>query len=197
VPCGGGITKLTSTGTVDPTFVTGTGLDPHFNLNPSYMVRIGAETSFYVAGYFTEYNGITVNHIMKLDTLGIIDPSFNSGSGFNNVVYGFFGIWGNKLWVLGDFTSYNGLPAYYMAVLNADGSLLYGADADYYTPVVLGNNIVAKTVTGCLKTIFTNPNPVTTTTTTAAPTTSTTTSSTTAGPVTTTTTKSFVQCKYQ
>ncbi len=187
VACGNGITKLSNVGSVDPSFVVGSGFSPFSPNNANYLVRVPGDTSIYAAGYFTTYKGVPEGRIMKIDAFGAKDPSFNSGTGFNGPAYVLDVIWGNKLFLLGEFTNYNGILAEGLIVLNLDGSILYAAPTYYSTPFVLGDNIYGREGIECLKLLFTNPNATTTTTTTGVPVTSTTTSST-VGPSTTSTT---------
>lgn len=187
VACGGGITKLSSVGTVDPTFNVGTGINSHANNNPSYMTRIVGETSFYIAGYFTTYKGVSAPHIEKIDMLGNKDVSFSAGTGFNGNASQIYVVWEDKLFVKGSFTSYNGTTSPEFILLNSDGTVLFAPAVYYNTPIVIGNNVFGALPEGCLELLYTYiPDlPVTTTTTTTSGTTTTTT---TAVPVTTTTT---------
>jgi len=170
VACGNGITKLNSVGTVDPSFVVGTGFSPFAPNNANYLARTPGETSFYVSGYFTSYKGVPEPRIIKLDEFGSKDVSFNAGTGFNAEVYNIFPVWGDKLLIEGAFTSYNGTPAESFIVLNADGTIYYTPGAvSYFTPIIIGNNLFAKQSGSCLELLFTHAEVSTTTTTTTAP----------------------------
>jgi len=154
VSCPGGIVKLDQYGTKDTSFVSGSGFNPYY-LNPNYAVKIPGELSFYVAGYFTSYNGTPANRIIKIQQDGSPDTSFNSGGatgGFNGPLIHPQIIWENKLFIsYGDFTEYNGTPAAKMIILNADGSVLYAPTVLYNTPIVIGNTIFGQdTTTGHL-----------------------------------------------
>lgn len=156
VACGNGITKLNSVGTVDPSFVVGTGFNPYLPNNSRYLVRIAGETSFYAAGYFTSYKGTPTPRIVKIDSVGTIDPSFNPGTGFNNVVSVIEIVWNNKLFIIGDFTSYNGTAANNFIILNADGTIYYTPGAVYYNnPIVIGDNLFGQQNTLCYELLFT------------------------------------------
>lgn len=61
-----------------------------------------------LVGAFTSYNGSTANRIIRLLGTGEIDPTFNSGTGFNNTAYT-VALQGSKLIVGGAFDSYDGV----------------------------------------------------------------------------------------
>ena len=154
-----GITKLSSTGTIDPTFISGTGFDV-YNGEPNNFVRIGNESSFYIAGYFTAYNGTSANKIIKLNSDGSIDGSFSYGTGFNADVSTINVIWEDKLFLHGEFTSYNGTASFQNIILNADGTIFYifatPPNLDPYLnyfPLIIGNSIFSPT-DGCYKKIY-------------------------------------------
>lgn len=144
VSCPGGIVKLDQYGTKDTSFVSGTGFNPYY-INPNYAVKIPGESSFYVVGRFTSYNGTPANRIIKINQDGSPDTSFNSGGasgGFNAAALNAQIIWTNKLFLCnGSFTEYNGTPARGMIILNADGSILYANSIEYNNPIVIGNTL--------------------------------------------------------
>jgi len=156
VPCGNGITKLNSIGTIDTSFNVGSGFNPYVTNNPTYLTRIEGETSFYAVGYFTSYKGVSENRIIKIDRFGNKDVSFNSGSGFNESVSNIEVVWGDKLFITGSFSSYNGVTAYGVIVLNKDGSIYYTPGANYqHTPIIIGNNLFGRLDGGCFDLLFT------------------------------------------
>lgn len=139
VSCPGGIIKLDQYGNKDTSFVSGSGFNTYY-LEPNYATKIPGESSFYVTGRFTSYNGTAANRIIKIQQDGSVDPSFDYGDGFNASPYDIKIIWGNKLFLtLGDFTEYNGTPAMGTIILNADGSVLWSSSTYYDTPIVIGN----------------------------------------------------------
>ena len=151
-----GITKLLSNGDIDTSFNAGSGIDPYLPNNANYFARILGETSFYIGGFLTSYNGTSVGNIIKLNEDGSVDSSFNSGTGFNGTtLYGIHIIWGNKLLVEGDFDNYNGTPSLYSIILNPDGTIYFTFDTEYVNPVVIGTNLFAAEYNDCLKLIHT------------------------------------------
>jgi len=183
-----GIIKLDSMGNVDSSFNGGIGFNVG-NLQPITLARIQGEDSFYAAGYFTAYKGISEPYIIKLMPDGSKDPSFNAGTGFtqgvggNTFVWRIKVIWEDKLLISGGFTFYNGTNSLGIIILNKDGSIYKTFTNTYYIcSYVIGNNLYATDnidPTFQNKKIFTYV-PVYTTTTTST-TISTTTSTTTVG----------------
>ena len=64
-----------------------------------------------VVGYFSQYNTVTTNYIIRLNSDGSVDTSFNIGSGFNYYVFGIVQQTDAKFVIIGTFSSYNGVPA--------------------------------------------------------------------------------------
>ena len=73
------IIRLNNDGSIDGTFVTGTG----FNENVSALA-LQADGKILVGGDFETYNGVSANRIIRLNTDGSIDATFVYGSGFSN-----------------------------------------------------------------------------------------------------------------
>ena len=76
------VIRLNSDGSVDNTFVTGTG----FN-NYVLSIVIQSDGKILVGGGFTAYNGVSANRIIRLNSDGSIDNTFVTGTGFDNYVY--------------------------------------------------------------------------------------------------------------
>jgi len=133
----GGIVKLSENGTRDYSFASGTGFSPAGNFYPIYTTRILGEDSFYAVGFFTSYNGISANRIIKLNQNGTRDTSFDYGTGFDSYTYGITVIWDDKLFISGGFTTYNGVDSLYYIILNADGSILASFDINLYDSELL------------------------------------------------------------
>jgi hypothetical protein len=152
-----GITKLLNNGSIDTTFSGGTGFSPFAASNPNNIVRISGETSFYVAGYSTSYNGTLINRIVKLNEFGGIDTSFTGGTGFNNPVFTTDIIWVDKLFLTGSFTNYNGNSCLSgCIILNSDGSVLQSFNDSNYTNFFVANyTVFAKsTLSGCIVPLY-------------------------------------------
>jgi hypothetical protein len=146
-----GITKLLANGDIDVSFDGGTGFSPYLPSNPNNFLQIPGETSFYVAGYFTSYNGQPHNRVIKLNADGTVDNSFDAGTGFNNIVALSKIVCNDKLFLTGSFTEYNGIASYYSIILNSDGSVFFPFSFDsYYQPFILGNKIYGSIEGDCI-----------------------------------------------
>ena len=93
-----------------------------FNNEVSGMV-LQSDGKIVVVGYFTQFNSVTANFIIRLNSDGSRDTSFNIGSGFNGFAYDIVQQTDGKFVIIGDFTSYNGVSANKIIRLNLDGSV--------------------------------------------------------------------------
>ena len=111
------IIRLNVDGSKDHNFVTGSGFY-------GYVTSIDLQTDgkILVGGYFTEYNGSTESHIIRLNADGSKDTSFNTGTGFDLTVHSIKIQADGKVLVGGYFTEYNGSTENRIIRLNADGS---------------------------------------------------------------------------
>lgn len=133
--------RLNSDGSVDTSFVYGTG----FN-NIVYSVAIDSNGKILVCGNFTTYQGTTANRIIRLNTDGSIDTSFVYGTGFNTVAYCVAVDSNGKILVGGQFATYQGTGASKIIRLNTDGSIdtsfIYGTGFGfvYVYTIILESN---------------------------------------------------------
>lgn len=121
-----GVTKnrivgLNNDGTINNEFKVGTG----FNNTVNSIIYDSVNDKLFCFGLFTSYSGITANRIVKLNSDGTIDNSFNYGTGFNSTTFN--GKLDNqgRLVVLGDPTltyKNQSLPRR-ICRINPDGSL--------------------------------------------------------------------------
>jgi uncharacterized delta-60 repeat protein len=117
------IARLNTDGSLDATFNLGTG----FN-NQVETTSIQADGKIIVGGNFTDFNGIAINRIARLNADGTLDTGFDPGSGFDNPVFSTSIQADGKIIVGGEFYNFNGTPRNYIARLNEDGSLDTGFD---------------------------------------------------------------------
>jgi uncharacterized delta-60 repeat protein len=110
--------KLNTDGTIDPSLSLGSS----FNSSTSPF-KIQSDNKIIIGGFFTSYDGITANRIVRLNEDGTLDPSFNTGTGFNDSVLTIQILPGDKILVGGNFTSYNGTTVNRIVRLNSDGSI--------------------------------------------------------------------------
>ncbi len=127
-----GLAKLTPTGSLDTTFDPGTGFDgsaraiaaPNGNAGPV------------IGGFFTAYNGMTVNRIVRVDaTTAARDTAFTTATGtaFNGNVRALNLTPDGQYLVGGAFGSFNGASQPRLLRLNGDGTLDPG-----FTPTING-----------------------------------------------------------
>jgi uncharacterized delta-60 repeat protein len=114
------IYKLYPNGTLDASFSSSIGFDGN-----SYVTTLAIQNDnkIIVGGSLNSFNGILINHILRLNNDGSIDNSFNVGSGFNNYVTSIKVQDDGKIVVGGTFTSFNGNTCNRIVRLNSDGSI--------------------------------------------------------------------------
>jgi uncharacterized delta-60 repeat protein len=112
------IIRLNSDGTRDMTFDMGTG----FNGLVS-MMAVQSDGKILVGGAFQTYQGDSANRIIRLNSDGTRDTTFDMGTGFDGYTIKAINVQSNgKIWVGGFFQNYQGVPASRIIVLNSDGS---------------------------------------------------------------------------
>ncbi len=119
------IARLNADGSVDTSFVYGTG----FNFDVERIRAAGDGTNdIYVSGSFTTYKGAPAVRIIRLHDDGTPDAGFVSGTGFNTVPKFLWPYPDGRLLIAGaGMTTYNASPCATSCRLNSDGSL----DATY------------------------------------------------------------------
>lgn len=111
------IIRVHDDGSKDTSFNIGTG----FN-NDVFEIAVQSDGKILVGGSFTQFNGLNANAIIRLNSNGTVDQTFNTNAGFNQFVQA-IGIQSDgKLIVGGNFTSFNGNPQNYCIRLNSDGT---------------------------------------------------------------------------
>lgn len=113
------IVRLNTNGTIDTTFNPGSGL----NTIPMGMVKDALSDKVCVFGNISTYSGSSANQIVRINTNGTYDTTFNVGSGFNSTVSYIYPQSDGKLLVGGLFTTYSGSVARRVCRLNTDGTL--------------------------------------------------------------------------
>jgi uncharacterized delta-60 repeat protein len=114
------IVRLNSDGTIDVSFApTGTGLN-----NTVSIIGLDSNGKITIGGVFTSYNGTTANRIARLNANGTLDTDFVTYKGLNNnVLFKGLKVAGDKIYLGGNFGSYNNVETPFFAVLDYDGSL--------------------------------------------------------------------------
>lgn len=115
------IIKLGSDGTPDATFVVGSGFNDRVS-----AIAIDNGGKIIVGGWFSSYDGSACRKIVRLNTDGTIDNTFNDSNDFNDPNGSIQSIAiqsDQKILVSGWFTAYGSSEQRFIARLNTDGTL--------------------------------------------------------------------------
>ena len=112
------LARLNYNGTIDTSFHIGSGLD---NFVESIVCQ--PDGKIIVGGDFLSLNGSTTKRIVRLNNDGSIDNTFDTGNGFDGRVRSIEFSSTGKIYVVGDFQTYNGTPSNYLIRLNPNGTI--------------------------------------------------------------------------
>jgi|GEM_PF-2122958 len=120
-------------------------LDETFNNNLAFNAATNnvavSSNGIYVGGMFTAVDGIAKNSLVKLNSDGIIDSTFDVGAGANGFAFSMTLQDDGKIIVGGNFShTVEGLPSNNMCRLNLDGSIDTSFSAQYYN---YANSVIA------------------------------------------------------
>jgi uncharacterized delta-60 repeat protein len=104
--------------TIDPLFNIGTGADGRVT---SSVLQLDGKVV--IAGNFTTYNSLSAVRVARLLRNGALDPGFNVGLGASSQVNSVALAPDGKVYVGGQFTTFNGTGRNRIARLDTDGSL--------------------------------------------------------------------------
>lgn len=121
------IARINYDGSLDTTFNVGTGffttsISSFTDSLSTSAIILQSDGKIIVSGRFISYNGFPSRGIIRLNSDGSVDTTFNVGSGFDLAVDDIYMTSDGKIHAVGDFRSYNGNPAVSYCVLNSDGS---------------------------------------------------------------------------
>jgi uncharacterized delta-60 repeat protein len=120
------IIRLETNGNLDTSFSSGIGFGfwpGYTNSGVPYTISIQSNGKMIISGDFSSYNGTFCNDIVRLNSDGSFDNTFNMGTGLNNVGYDSLIDSNDKFYLVGTFTTYNGTNSNYILRLNSDGSI--------------------------------------------------------------------------
>ncbi|HEY3898489.1 MAG TPA: VPAMP-CTERM sorting domain-containing protein [Chthoniobacter sp.] len=112
------ITRLNTDGSLDATFSQSATANNQIN-----TVAVQPNGSIVIGGSFTSVNGTAVNRIVRLTSAGVLDTTFNPGTGANAAINGLVLLTSGKLVIYGAFTAFNGTTCGGIAQLTSTGSL--------------------------------------------------------------------------
>lgn len=107
------IARLNSNGTLDTSFNPGAGAN-----GTVYSVALQSNGKVIVGGDFTSYNDTAISRLVRVNTDGSLDNTFNIGAGANSIILCITLQPDNKILIGGAFYSYNGSPKDGLARLN-------------------------------------------------------------------------------
>ena len=113
-----GIVRINTDGTKDNTFNIGTG----FNTTTIYTVGIQSTGKIIVGGNFATYSGSASPYIVRINTDGTKDTTFNVGTGFNTTVVALKVLADDSIIAYGQFTTYSGSASPRIIKLTPNGT---------------------------------------------------------------------------
>jgi len=131
------VARLNIDGSLDGTFIPMTGAN-----NTVFGVALQADGKVLIGGTFTSVSGTGRNRIARLTTGGMLDATFNPGTGANSTIHAVAVQTNGQILIAGSFTSYNGTSMSRVARLNPNGSI----DATFNPGVGPGNTLFALAV---------------------------------------------------
>ena len=134
--------RINQDGSIDPTFNSDAGFDNAVN-----SIALQDDGKILVGGAFNNFSNFPINHIVRLNSDGTIDNSFDPGSGPGpgaSVSVLAIAIQNDgKIIIGGEFNTYNGVYTQKLVRLNTDGSLdnsfLNAAEGDIKTIAIQKN----------------------------------------------------------
>lgn len=148
------IARLNTDGSLDTTFDPGADLIPVTLPNSTTVLgadmHLQSDGKIIIFGVFQySYNGEIKNGIIRINSDGSYDPTFDSGIGIpyvsgNQRIYSVETQVDNKILIGGNFTSYNAITANHLCRLNSDGSF----DNTLNTGTGINNGAGALTIVG-------------------------------------------------
>ncbi|MFN7138754.1 MAG: family 16 glycoside hydrolase, partial [Limisphaerales bacterium] len=130
------VARLHPDGSVDKSFSTGHGGDLE-----ARSVAVQADGKILVGGSFVRFNNLVRNRIVRLNTDGSVDPTFDAKQGANDIIWHIWPRADGKILVGGKFTQFAGKPCSFVQ-LTANGEI------DREANLVQGPN---RQVTSCLE----------------------------------------------
>lgn len=120
INCPDNLIRLNQDGTIDTSFNSG---GSGFVDGSIFVIEVQPDGKILVGGGFNFYNGSECpDHLVRLNTTGTIDSTFNStGTGFNSMVNSISLLSSGEILVGGTFNEYNNVSTNSFVVLNSSG----------------------------------------------------------------------------
>ena len=116
-----GLIRFNSNGSKDTSFDTGTGFDTYYSVSV-FSICQQPNGKILVGGQNKSYQEITQNGLIRLNSNGSKDMSFNKTEGFDFPIYSVTLQSDGKILAGGEFTTYNGASQNKLIRFNPDGS---------------------------------------------------------------------------
>lgn len=132
------ISRINQDGSKDEAFEAAIGTGANNNVN---SIALQADGKILLAGDFTIFNGVNAGGIIRLNSDGTVDSTFNAGSvdtGIASCVL----LKSGKIIISGSFKYFNGVAKNYIARLNEDGSLDTSFNANFTSDNYIYSNVV-------------------------------------------------------
>ena len=117
------LVRLNSDGSKDSSFNIGTGFGSLYTIGDVQSIVVQSDGKIIVGGKFSYFQGANQGYIIRLNSDGSKDSSFNIGSGFSSSVSSIALQKDGKIIVGGSFYSYQGNQSVRLIRLNSDGSI--------------------------------------------------------------------------
>lgn len=114
------IIRLNTDFSIDTSFVIGTGFNSGSSIN---TIALQSDGKILAGGTFTGYSGSSIARILRLNSDGSIDTTFQSGTGATGTINSILVQSDNKILVGGSITQYSGVSLSGITRLNSDGSI--------------------------------------------------------------------------
>lgn len=126
---GAGVVRFNADGSVDPTFNVGAGVvDDGGSVGTAYTLTVLTSGQILVGGAFVTFNGVDTAGLVRLNTDGSVDTTFNPGgtgiaaNDYGQDVRSVVVAGGGAILIGGHFSAYDSQAAGSVARLNADGT---------------------------------------------------------------------------
>ena len=115
--------RLNTDGSKDTSFDIGSGFGDGFGGEGTVnSCAVQSDGKILAGGFFSEFNGASQNRLIRLNTDGSKDTSFDIGDGFNSLIESIAIQSDGKILAIGGFSTFSGSSENYLIRLNSDGS---------------------------------------------------------------------------
>jgi uncharacterized delta-60 repeat protein len=119
----GSLIRLNTDGSRDTSFDIGSGFGDVFGDEGTvYSCAVQSDGKILAGGYFSTFSGESQNYLIRLNSDGSKDTSFDIGDGFNSLIESIAIQSDGKILVGGAFTTFSGSSQNHLIRLNSDGS---------------------------------------------------------------------------